>query len=96
MIDQSMIEKLAKLSLLTFNDDEFEEIKEDINSIISFVGRLQELDTNLLEGSGEKKIIVEMNNCFNEDEVRPSLSSQEAVKNSKTHSEGEFVIKKVL
>jgi aspartyl-tRNA(Asn)/glutamyl-tRNA(Gln) amidotransferase subunit C len=48
-VDDALIEKLAELSMLKFNDAEKEEIKADLQKMIGFIDKLRELDTTGVE-----------------------------------------------
>ena len=48
-VDDALIEKLAELSMLTFNAEEKKEIKSDLEKMIGFIDKLQELDTTGVE-----------------------------------------------
>ena len=44
-VNDALIDKLSKLAMLQFNDEEREEIKSDLEKMIGFVDKLKELDT---------------------------------------------------
>ena len=48
-IDDRMIEKIAGLAYLEFGDEEKEEIRQDLEEILTFVEKLKELDTDDVE-----------------------------------------------
>jgi aspartyl-tRNA(Asn)/glutamyl-tRNA(Gln) amidotransferase subunit C len=48
-VNDAMVDNLAKLSRLQFNDQEKEIIKKDLQRMIEFVDKLQELDTTGVE-----------------------------------------------
>ena len=48
-VDDALIEKLAELSMLRFSEAEKEEIKADLQKMIGFIDKLQELDTTGVE-----------------------------------------------
>lgn len=88
-----MIEKLAHLSRLRFDDADKEEIKHDLQRMIAFVEKLKELDLDgvepLLHMSDEK-------NVLREDEVKSSISREEGLKNAPLHDEQFFKVPKVI
>ncbi|MCX5774652.1 MAG: Asp-tRNA(Asn)/Glu-tRNA(Gln) amidotransferase subunit GatC [Fusobacteria bacterium] len=96
MIENKTVEKLAQLSQLEFNASEINEIILDLNSIVQFVDNLQAIPTAELEKIQLDRVSSDFKNDFNEDTPHVSLSISEAVKNSKTHSDGEFIVTKVL
>ncbi len=48
-VDDALIEKLAELSMLQFDETEKEEIKADLQKMIGFIDKLKELDTTGVE-----------------------------------------------
>ncbi|MGZ5190231.1 MAG: Asp-tRNA(Asn)/Glu-tRNA(Gln) amidotransferase subunit GatC, partial [Flavisolibacter sp.] len=48
-VNNALIDKLSKLSMLQFSDEEREEIKADLEKMIGFVDKLKELDTTGVE-----------------------------------------------
>ncbi|MEL6626191.1 MAG: Asp-tRNA(Asn)/Glu-tRNA(Gln) amidotransferase subunit GatC [Bacteroidota bacterium] len=44
-INDQMIDHLAQLAKLSFKEDEKDQIKQDLQQMIDFVGKLQEIDT---------------------------------------------------
>ena len=88
-----MIEKLAHLARLSFNDAEKEEIKKDLQEMISFVEKLNELDLDGIEP------LLHMSNEINvlrEDEIKGSISRSEALKNAPEHDDQFFKVPKVI
>jgi len=51
MISSEEIKNIAKLSYLEINDDEMEEIRNSFSSILEYVKKLQELDTDDIEAT---------------------------------------------
>ena len=45
-VDDALIDKLANLARLQFNEEEKAEIKNDLQKMIGFVDKLNELDTD--------------------------------------------------
>ncbi|MEP7375653.1 MAG: Asp-tRNA(Asn)/Glu-tRNA(Gln) amidotransferase subunit GatC [Chitinophagaceae bacterium] len=92
-VNDAMVDKLAHLARLKFNDAEKREIKTDLQRMIVFVEKLNELDLEnvepLLHMSGEVNIL-------REDEVKGSVSRSEALKNAPIHDEQFFKVPKVI
>ncbi len=78
-VSPALIEKLSHLSRLEFSDLEKEEIRGDLEKMIAFVEKLNEL--NLDEVKPLLHIPEEVN-VLREDEVRGELSRQEALNNA--------------
>ena len=88
-----MVEKLAHLSRLQFNDTEKVEIKNDLQRMIGFVEKLNELD---LDGVQPMLFMSEEVNVLREDEIKGSVSRAEALKNAPLHDEQFFKVPKVI
>ncbi len=96
-VNNELIDKLAHLSRLQFNDAEKEELKTDLQKMIHFVEKLNEIDTTGIEP------ILHMSdnvNVLREDEVKNSIDRADGLKNA-PHQDGVFfkvpkVIKKAI
>lgn len=69
MISNEEIKKIAKLSYVEIKDEEMEEMKNDFSSILEYVKKLQELDTDDIEATPS---IVKLENVMREDIVKNS------------------------
>jgi aspartyl-tRNA(Asn)/glutamyl-tRNA(Gln) amidotransferase subunit C len=92
-VNDTMIEKLAHLSRLQFSETEKAEIKKDLQRMIGFVEKLDELE---LEGVEPQLFMSEEINVLREDEVKGSISREEALKNAPLHDEQFFKVPKVI
>ena len=75
-VNDAMIDKLAHLARLKFNEAEKQEIKTDLQRMIVFVEKLNELD---LEGVEPMLHMSDEVNVLREDEVKGSVSRSEAL-----------------
>jgi len=92
-VNDALIDKLAHLARLKFNDEEKEEIKHDLQRMISFVEKLNELNL------GDVEPLMHMSdetNVLREDEVKDSISREEGLKNAPLHDEQFFKVPKVI
>ena len=78
-VNDELVNNLANLSRLRFNDDEKEKIKKDLQRMIEFVDKLQELDTTGVEPLLHMSQSV---NMLRDDIVQGSTSREEALKNT--------------
>lgn len=92
-INDSMVDKLAKLAKLRFDDNEKVEIKKDLQRMISFVEKLNELD---LEGVQPVLHMSEETNVLREDEIKGSVAREKALQNAPLHDEQFFKVPKVI
>ena len=92
-VDDALIEKLAQLSMLKFNEAEKEEIKADLQKMIGFIDKLQELDTTGVEPLMHMSDEV---NVLRDDVSGNMLSRSEALQNAPHHDEQYFKVPKVI
>jgi aspartyl-tRNA(Asn)/glutamyl-tRNA(Gln) amidotransferase subunit C len=92
-VTEALVDKLAHLSRLEFNATDKEGTKKDLQRMISFVEKLDELD---LEGT-EPLLHMSANvNVLREDEVKGSVDREEAMKNAPAHDDKFFKVPKVI
>ncbi len=92
-VTEALIDKLAVLARLNFNQQEKAEIREDLQQMISFVDQLQALD---LEGTTPLMHMSESDNIWREDLVRGMVSREEALSNAPAHDNTFFTVPKVI
>jgi len=88
-----MIDKLANLARLEFNEEEKEEIKNDLRKMIGFIDKLNELDTTGVEPLLHMSDNV---NILREDKVSGMITQEEALKNAPLHDDKFFKVPKVI
>ncbi|MBK8607043.1 MAG: Asp-tRNA(Asn)/Glu-tRNA(Gln) amidotransferase subunit GatC [Chitinophagaceae bacterium] len=92
-VNDAMVEKLAHLSRLQFNEKEKAEIKNDLQRMIAFVEKLNELDLDNVEPLLHMSDEV---NILRDDVVKGSVSRLQALKNAPLHDEQFFKVPKVI
>jgi aspartyl-tRNA(Asn)/glutamyl-tRNA(Gln) amidotransferase subunit C len=92
-VNDILVEKLANLARLQFDDVEKAGIKNDLQKMIQFVEKLNELDTTGIEPLLHMSDNI---NILREDEVKGSISSKEGLKNAPLHDEQFFKVPKVI
>src|SRR5574338_1237178 len=92
-VDDALIDKLSKLSMLQFNDEEREEIKADLEKMIGFVDKLKELDT-----TGVEPLLHMSSNAdiLREDVPGNMIDRNDALQNAPWHNEEFFKVPKVI
>jgi aspartyl-tRNA(Asn)/glutamyl-tRNA(Gln) amidotransferase subunit C len=92
-IDKETVEKIAHLARLEFDERETEQIINDMNNMLTFVNKLNEVDTSnvspLIYMSDEV-------NVLREDEVKQEITQQEALKNAPKKDSDYFKVPKVI
>lgn len=92
-VNDAMIENLASLARLYFDDEEKKEIRSDLQRMIAFIDKLNELNT---EGVEPVLHMSDGSNVFREDEISPSISREEALKNAPSTDGVFFKVPKVI
>ena len=92
-VNDAMIEKLAKLARLKFNKEEMAEIRSDLQRMITFVEKLNELDT---EGVDPLIHMSDNQNILREDIVQGSISREQGLKNAPDSDNLFFRVPKVI
>jgi aspartyl-tRNA(Asn)/glutamyl-tRNA(Gln) amidotransferase subunit C len=70
-----------------------EKFTHQLNEILEYMEKLNQLDTSNVEPLSQ---VVEMNNVFREDEVRPSYPVGEMLANAPARTEKFFKVPKVI
>lgn len=92
-IDISTVNEIAHLARLEFNEEAKSEILNDINRMLSFIGKLNELDTDNVE-----PLIYMTNerNLLRKDEVEQTITQKDALKNAPKKDSDYFRAPKVI
>ena len=92
-VDDALINNLATLSRLHFNDQEREIIKKELQQMIGFVDKLKELDT-----AGVEPVLhmTDSVNNLREDIVQGSIRREEALLNAPDNDGVFFKVPKVI
>ncbi len=93
MINQSTVEKIAKLARLKLSQADLEKYTDQLNSILGFVEKLNQLDTSSIEATTHA---VEVPTPFREDKVVQKDLIEKVLEISPDHEERFFRVPKVL
>jgi aspartyl-tRNA(Asn)/glutamyl-tRNA(Gln) amidotransferase subunit C len=92
-ITRETLDKIAHLARLEFAEADADKILTDMNGILAFVDKLNEVDTEGVEPLTNMSHEI---NAFREDEVKPHLSHESALLNAPKKDEDYFRVPKVL
>jgi aspartyl-tRNA(Asn)/glutamyl-tRNA(Gln) amidotransferase subunit C len=92
-INIETIDKLSDLAKLNFNDSEKEALIKDLNRILSYIDKLNEVNT---EGVEPLIFMSEAVNVLREDEAKSGISKAEALLNAPSKDSDYFRVPKVL
>ncbi len=87
------VEKIAELARLKFSEDELESFTPQMNEILSYMDKLNELNTENVEPLSHP---VEQTNVFRKDEIKTSITTEDALKNAPAKDEHHFKVPKVI
>lgn len=92
-IDSETVDKIAHLARLELAETEKQEMIGDMNKILGFMAKLNEIDT-----SGVEPLVYLSNevNVFREDVVKQEVTHEEALQNAPKHDDQYFLVAKVI
>ena len=93
IVNDALIEKLAHLSRLELKEAEKEEMKIELEKMIGFIDKLNELDTTGVEPLLHMSENVDI---FRDDEVSGQISKEDVFKNAPLHDGDFFKVPKVI
>lgn len=89
-LDVKYIAHLARLSL---TPDEEQKIGAQLGNILGYIEKLKEVDVTGVEPTAHAFPLV---NVTRPDEIRPSLSNEEALMNAPAKAGGLFIVPKII
>lgn len=92
-VSKKDVEYVAELARLNFSEEEKEGLIHDLNSVLAYMEKLNELDTENTD------IIVNpyyIENVFREDEIEPSMELKEVLENAPDKLEEYIVVPKII
>jgi aspartyl-tRNA(Asn)/glutamyl-tRNA(Gln) amidotransferase subunit C len=93
IIDKNTVNKVADLARIAIKDSEIDNLTAEMNKILTFMDKLNELDTTNV------KPLVYMNdevNVWREDVVKQEISVVDGLRNSAKHTEQFFCVPKII
>jgi aspartyl-tRNA(Asn)/glutamyl-tRNA(Gln) amidotransferase subunit C len=89
-IDVKYVAHLARLSL---SPEEEQKIGAQLGNILGYIEKLKEVDVTGVEPTAHAFPLV---NVTRPDEVRPSISNEEALRNAPSKANGLFIVPKIV
>ena len=92
-IDKNQVKKVAKLSRISLDDDKINSLSKDLDSILTFVEKLNELDTKEIKTlkSIADKTLEARNDIVDDGKIKNDI-----LKNSPDKNEDFFIVPKVI
>ncbi len=92
-ISKKEVEHVAHLARLNLTEEELEKMTGQLDNILSYVEKLDELDTSQVLPTSH---VFAVNNAFRDDIEKESLSQAEAIKNGPQHDGSTFLVPKII
>lgn len=92
-ISKKEVEHVAHLARLNLTEEELEKMTVQLDNILSYVEKLDELDTSQVLPTSH---VFSVSNAFRDDIEKESLSQAEALKNSPQHDGATFQVPKII
>ena len=92
-VNDELVDHLAHLSRLQFDGEAKESIKGDMEKMLAFVDKLNEIDT---EGVEPLTYVNEEADVLRKDEAKTTVSQKEALKNAPKADSDYFKVPRVL
>ena len=89
-IDVKYVAHLARISL---SPEEEQRIGAQLGNILGYIEKLKELDVSQVEPTAHAVPLI---NVTRSDEVRPSLTTEEALRNAPAQANGLFLAPKIV
>ncbi len=93
IITEETVRHIALLARLECDDEEIHKFSGDLNSILGYVEKLKELDTDSVEPTSHA---LRQKNVFRQDVVRPSLSNEDALANAPETEADHFKVPPII
>lgn len=92
-ISREDVQHVAKLARLSFSNEDLELFTNQLNQILTYMDKLNELDTAHVEPTHHALAIT---NAFREDAIRPSVSNEKSLANAPAKADGSFTVPRVI
>lgn len=92
-ITKEQVQHVANLARLNLTEEEQQEMQKDLESIISFADKLNELNIEEIKPTAH---VIPIQNVFRKDEVRPSLERDQLLANAPSKQDGCFYVPKIM
>ena len=92
-ITKDEVKHISLLSRLLFSDEEIEVFSKDLNSILEYVSKISELNTEDVEPTSH---VVPLMNVMRDDVVKPSLNIDKVLQNAPDKEDECFKVPKII
>lgn len=92
-ISREEVKHIAKLARLEFSEQEIDRFTEQLSTILDYVSKLNELETGNIKPTSH---VIDLKNCFKEDEVKGSLPVDASLRNAPQRENNFFKVPKII
>ena len=92
-IDEETVDKIAHLARLELSGSEKLDMIKDMNKVLGFMDKLNEINTTGIE---PLVYMTDEVNVFREDVVKQEITHEEALMNAPKHDDDYFLVAKVI
>jgi aspartyl-tRNA(Asn)/glutamyl-tRNA(Gln) amidotransferase subunit C len=92
-IDREQVKKVAMLARLELNEAELDEFTSQLEAILEYIDKLNELDTTNIEPLAH---CLPISNVFRDDDIKPSLGTDKILANAPDSDTPFFKVPKIL
>ena len=87
------IKHVAHLARISLSPEEEKKFGAQLGQVLGYIDKLNEVDVTGVEPTAHAFPLV---NVTRPDEVRPSISNEEALRNAPAHANGLFIVPKIV
>lgn len=92
-ISNNDVQHVAKLARLNLTAEEEQTLTGQLNAILKYADKLNELDTENIEPTTH---VLHVSNVMREDETKESLSIEQVMRNAPDEEDGQFKVPAVM
>ena len=92
-ITKQEVEHVAKLARLELSEQEKEKLTDQLSNILTYVEKLNELDTTGVEPTAH---VLDINNVMRDDVAGVSLPQEKALANAPEKAAGHYKVPKII
>jgi aspartyl-tRNA(Asn)/glutamyl-tRNA(Gln) amidotransferase subunit C len=87
------VKYVAHLARLNLTPEEEQKFGEQLGSVLGYIEKLRQLDVSAVEPTAHA---TPLSNITRPDEIQPSISNEEAVRNAPAKANGLFLVPKIV
>lgn len=92
-VSRKDVQYVAELARLEFKSEEIDRFTQDLNNVLDYVNKLDELDTENVEPLANP---VHIENALRDDELEESLDKEEVLMNAPDKLHGYFKVPRII